>query len=151
MNQKYTSKDTSINTVNKIYKTYNFPANSLILDYGGGKYDTNQEYMASKGIKLIVFDPYNRSKTHNAQVLKRAKLGVDYIVCSNVLNVIAEPEVIRDVLETIKHLAKNKAKVVVENRLVDVLTPMKKDKYPDLEIDCHQGDQPLYYYLISLE
>ena len=31
--------------------------------------------------------------------------------------------------------------------LVDTL----KDKYPDLEIDCHQGDQPLYYYLISLE
>ena len=25
------------------------------------------------------------------------------------------------------------------------------NKYPDLEIDCHQGDQPLYYYLISLE
>ena len=31
--------------------------------------------------------------------------------------------------------------------LIDTL----KDKYPDLEIDCHQGDQPLYYYLISLE
>ena len=26
-----------------------------------------------------------------------------------------------------------------------------KDKYPDLEIDCHDGTQPLYYYLISLE
>ncbi len=31
--------------------------------------------------------------------------------------------------------------------LVDTL----KDKYPDLEIDCHEGDQPLYFYLISLE
>lgn len=31
--------------------------------------------------------------------------------------------------------------------LVDTL----KDKYPDLEIDCHEGGQPLYYYLISLE
>lgn len=31
--------------------------------------------------------------------------------------------------------------------LVDVL----KEKYPDLEIDCQEGDQPLYYYLISLE
>ena len=28
---------------------------------------------------------------------------------------------------------------------------MAINKYPDLEIDCHQGDQPLYYYLISLE
>lgn len=32
-------------------------------------------------------------------------------------------------------------------RLVDTL----KDKYPDIEIDCHEGGQPLYYYLISLE
>jgi dihydroxyacetone kinase-like predicted kinase len=31
--------------------------------------------------------------------------------------------------------------------LVDTL----KDKYPDLEIDIHEGGQPLYYYLISLE
>ncbi len=31
--------------------------------------------------------------------------------------------------------------------LVDKL----KDKYPDLEIDIHEGGQPLYYYLISLE
>lgn len=26
-----------------------------------------------------------------------------------------------------------------------------KEKYPDLEIDCQEGLQPLYYYLISLE
>lgn len=31
--------------------------------------------------------------------------------------------------------------------LVDKL----KAKYPDIEIDCHDGGQPLYYYLISLE
>lgn len=31
--------------------------------------------------------------------------------------------------------------------LVDTL----KAKYPDIEIDCHEGGQPLYYYLISLE
>ena len=31
--------------------------------------------------------------------------------------------------------------------LVDTL----KEKYPDYEIDCHEGGQPLYYYLISLE
>ena len=31
--------------------------------------------------------------------------------------------------------------------LIDTL----KEKYPDLEIDIHEGDQPLYYYLISLE
>ena len=44
MEQKYSSKDTSINVVNKVYKQYLFNANSKILDYGGGKYDTNKEY-----------------------------------------------------------------------------------------------------------
>ena len=36
------------------------------------------------------------------------------------------------------------------NYMQTALTELK-EKYPDLEIDCHQGDQPLYYYLISLE
>ncbi|MBQ8451530.1 MAG: DAK2 domain-containing protein [Clostridia bacterium] len=32
-------------------------------------------------------------------------------------------------------------------KLVETL----QEKYPDLEIDCHEGNQPIYYYLISLE
>lgn len=110
--QKYTSADTSINVVNLVYKKFPFEKGSVILDYGGGKYDTNKEYMATKGVKLMVFDPFNRSKTHNMQVLKRTKNGVDYIVCSNVLNVIAEPEIIHDVIENIRQLAGKKAKVI---------------------------------------
>ena len=52
-----------------------------------------------------------------------------------------------DEVSTISLFYGNDVSPVDAGALVDTL----KDKYPDLEIDCHQGDQPLYYYLISLE
>ena len=96
MEQKYSSKDTSINTVNKVYKSYNFPENSLILDYGGGKYDSNKKYMDDKNnSKVVIYDKYNREIEHNNNVLEYCKQNVpDFIVCSNVLNVIMEDEII---------------------------------------------------------
>jgi len=33
----------------------------------------------------------------------------------------------------------------------EVLVEKLTEKYPDLEISCHRGGQPLYYYLISIE
>ena len=50
-------------------------------------------------------------------------------------------------VSTISLFYGNNVNPVDAGALVDTL----KDKYPDIEIDCHQGDQPLYYYLISLE
>ena len=35
--QQYTSADTSINTISAVYKLIDTP-NTVILDYGGGKY-----------------------------------------------------------------------------------------------------------------
>ena len=48
MFQEYTSKDTSINTVNAIYKKGYFKEGDEILDFGGGKYDSNIEYLSWK-------------------------------------------------------------------------------------------------------
>lgn len=113
VNQKYTSADTSINVVNLVYKKIPFEKGSVILDYGGGKYDTNTEYMATKGVKVLVFDPYNRTKTHNTRIMKRVESKpVDYIVCSNVLNVIAEDAKVDEVVWDIARLARNKSKVI---------------------------------------
>lgn len=104
--QKYTSKDTSINVVNKVYKQCTFNDNSLILDYGGGKYDSNAEYMKGKnGSDVLVYDKYNRSDGHNSTVLNRCREDIpDYVVCSNVLNVIMEEDVIESVLAGIQEL-----------------------------------------------
>lgn len=103
MEQKYSSKDTSINVVNKVYKQYNFPSNSVILDFGGGKYDTNIKYMKERGVTVLVYDKYNRTEESNNEVLSYvAQNQPDYIVCSNVLNVIFEDEIIDDILRTIQ-------------------------------------------------
>ena len=52
-----------------------------------------------------------------------------------------------DEVSTISLFYGNDVNPVDAGALVDTL----KEKYPDIEIDCHEGNQPLYYYLISLE
>jgi hypothetical protein len=107
MNQKYSSKDTSINVVNKVYKKYNFKPNTTILDYGGGKYDTNTEYMKGKNIEVLVYDKYNRTEEHNREIKEKVKhQNLDYIVCSNVLNVIFEDDIIDSILKEISSYKK---------------------------------------------
>lgn len=98
MEQKYTSKETSLNQVAAVYKIYDFRNGSKILDYGGGKYDTATEYMRERGVMVTVYDPYNRSDEHNRAA---REIVPDYVVCSNVLNVIAEDDVVRHILEDI--------------------------------------------------
>lgn len=109
--QKYSSKDTSLNTINKAYKQCQYESGSTILDYGGGKYDKNKEYMASMGCTLIVYDKYNRSSQENEAALALARQGVDYVVCSNVLNVIMEDDIIDDIIADIASF-KPKKKII---------------------------------------
>ena len=52
-----------------------------------------------------------------------------------------------DEVSTISLFYGNNVDPVDAGALVDKL----KEKYPDIEIDSHEGGQPLYYYLISLE
>lgn len=103
--QLYSSADTSINTVSAVYKLIDAP-NTVILDYGGGKYDTNAEYMLQKcNSRVLVFDPYNRTPEHNSKVIQYFKLNpAKVVVCSNVLCVIKEDEIILDILGNIKDL-----------------------------------------------
>lgn len=106
MKQEYTSKDTSINTVSAVYKQMGFPMCEWILDYGGGKYDTNTEYVKQVfDCTLMVYDPYNRTAEHNKKVLDWfTKRPAHFVVCSNVLNVIKEDKVILEILRHIYSL-----------------------------------------------
>lgn len=115
--QEYTSENTSINSTKlpAIYSMVNFPKGTVVLDYGGGKFDNAVAYLDSIGCKGYVYDPYNRSAEHNREVIKsiRANGGADITLCSNVLNVIKEPEVRQNVLENIKKLTKPSGKVYI--------------------------------------
>lgn len=111
--QKYSSKNTSINTISKIYKKYEFKENSIILDYGCGKYDTSINFMKNKNCIVLPYDKYNRYEDINQQTLNFCKNNkIDYIVCSNVLNVILEDEVIFEILDNIYEIA-NKNTIIL--------------------------------------
>ena len=105
MKQEYTSKDTSVNTVGAVYK-YITTCNDFILDYGGGKYNANVEYMKKNfNSTVLVYDPYNRTKEHNKRVIDYFKANpAKIVVCSNVLNIIKEDEIIIDILTKIDKL-----------------------------------------------
>ena len=113
--QEFTSEKTSINSskLPAIYKMIHIPAGSVVIDYGGGKFDNAVDYMAQQDVTLHVYDPYNRSDEHNREVIRaiRKNGGADYAICSNVLNVIKEASIRKEVLENIKRLLKSNGKL----------------------------------------
>jgi hypothetical protein len=64
-----------------------------ILDVGGGKYDFCRDYLKSKHIDLLVWDPYNRPNEHNLAIQKSVmQQKVDAATSMAVLNVIPGSE-----------------------------------------------------------
>ena len=100
--QKHTSAKTSLNQISSGLKNAPVESGQSGVDVGGGKYDKGVEHFASKGAKLHVFDPYNRSEEHNNNVTKTMTGKADYVGCHNVLNVIKEKQHRRSVLDKIK-------------------------------------------------
>lgn len=115
--QEFTSANTSINKAKlpAIFKLITFEPNTVNLDFGGGKFDNAAEYLKDYDVVNLVYDPYNRSKEHNAEVIKQLKErgGADTATCSNVLNVIKEPEARHNVLSNIKKFVKPNGKVYI--------------------------------------
>lgn len=113
MRQAYTSAATSINAtrVPAVFRTVNWNPGTVNLDYGGGRYDTAIEYLRERQVVNLIYDPYNRPKEHNAQVLAAAPF--DTATLSNVLNVIAEPEVRQEVLRHVRSLLRPGAPVYI--------------------------------------
>lgn len=114
MEQKYTSKDTSINKVNYIFKHYPFPKDSVVLDWGSGKYDACKNATEALGARYLPYDPYNIDEETNKASLDYAEnYGVSYIVCANVLNVIKEDEIIKETVKKIASLCQPNTQVIV--------------------------------------
>ena len=110
INQEFTSENTSINSrrLPAIFRMVSFEPGTINLDMGGGKFDNVADYLSAYDVINLVYDPYNRSKKHNNQVVKtiRDAGGADTATCSNVLNVIKEPEARLNVLTNISKLVK---------------------------------------------
>lgn len=106
--QEFDSAETSQSQIAATFNKVSFPAGSLIIDYGGGRYDHAIEYLKKQDVICAVYDPFNRTKEYNKQTMAVVKEagGADYVTCNNVLNVIKEDEVRLSVLDNINRLVK---------------------------------------------
>lgn len=112
--QEYDSSVTSINSAKLptifglVQKLGGFKQGTLNLDYGGGRWDNVAQYLKDYDVLNLVYDPFNRSKEHNKDVIDfvRNNGGADTVTCSNVLNVIKEPENRLSVIKNCDRLVK---------------------------------------------
>jgi hypothetical protein len=86
----------------------------IIADIGGGAYDKGIEWAEARGAKLHVIDPFNRDLAYNKNSMKQTFGKADIATVNNVLNVIAEPEVRRNVLARAKRNVKEGGAVYVK-------------------------------------
>ena len=97
--QKYTSAKSSIKQVPAGFKIvdkhFGWQPNTFNFDIGGGKYDLMTKKLLEKNVTNLIFDPYNRSLTHNIDVIRTIfrNGGIDTATIFNVLNVIKEHEI----------------------------------------------------------
>ena len=112
MRQNYTSAATSVNKnrLPKVYSKVSFPAESVVLDFGCGKYiDHIREALNS--CEYLPYDPYNQPQPVNVDTVKkldsafRNKKNV-IVICSNVLNVIDGDEEVRYICENIASIVR---------------------------------------------
>ena len=108
--QKITSASTSVNVVNGIYKKIveKYPVGTSILDVGCGRYDTNKEFANKNGFVWFGIDPYNRTSEYNDASLDAMCNYTKYpsiIMLNNVVNVLAEDNVIMSVLSQVYNYA----------------------------------------------
>jgi hypothetical protein len=100
--QNYTSKNTSVNTT-KLPAVYNkvcwdkLPDGVRVLDWGCGKDTTLPSEMLDKhGLVHVGYDPNWKSEAEN-KVAESLLGDAEVFVCSNVLNVIDDNNVIKDI------------------------------------------------------
>ena len=145
MIQKITSANTSINCTKlpAIYNKINFSKfrNGFnILDYGCGKFNNGRDYIDSLGGNWWGYDPFNRTEEENMLCYNNY---YDCIICSNVLNVISDVSIVRDVIKKIFN------KVALRKQAIFV-TVYEGDKSGIGRItkkDCYQRNQVLSDYL----
>lgn len=104
--QEYTSAGTSINIAKApaifrlVDDRFGWDEGTINLDLGGGRYDTLTDALEARGVRNLIYDPYNRSTEHNQEVLDEVRDGgADTVTISNVLNVITEENIRLGILD----------------------------------------------------
>jgi len=115
--QKYSSKNTAVNALSgklpALFGKISWKPNTMVLDYGGGREEAAKLATAyfndiDPTIEYVWYDKYWQTAKQQNEAIRRVKQngGADVAMLSNVLNVIAEPEVRHDILVHIRSLLK---------------------------------------------
>lgn len=140
MSQKFTSKGTSINSANlpKIFRNIDYNS-SYILDYGCGKYiDHIRSEVEKNGSKYLPYDPFNQDEKTNSHSLHIVQKLCDEgkpvdVVCSNVLNVIDDDAVVKEIINYIENIVNSSGGkayfVVYEGDKIGIGRQTGKDQY----------------------
>lgn len=143
--QEFTSAGTSLNQVPALHKklvnVYGLEPGTVNFDNGAGKFDKATDFFAENGVANVRYDPYNLPEEVNAAA--DDYLGLcDTSTCANVLNVIKEPEVQKDVLRHSKEMLKPGGVLYVSVYEGDRSGVGRQSKN-----DCWQNNMPLKDYL----
>ena len=117
--QEFSSKDTAVNarygSTPAVFKAVRdkigWKSGTINLDYGGGTEDADavaDTFFEPLGVTNVIYDKFNQTPEHNQAVVRflRSKGGADTATLSNVLNVIKEIHIRREVLEDVYSLLK---------------------------------------------
>ena len=156
MKQEFDSAATSLNQVPSLIKIINeygdLKPDTLLLDYGAGKYNKTQEYVeGTSDTSYFPYDPYNRSEEVNNIALDNM---YDVVMLSNVLNVVKEKMNRVMILEQIKLLMKPGAKLYIRTYNApksDLYQETPEPGQPTKQGTCWQMCQPLSFYMEEIK
>lgn len=118
--QAITSADTSINSAKlpaaftQLNKEGVFKKGSVNIDIGGGRFNNADELLQKSDATNLVYDPFNRTKAHNANVVNAVSGGnADTATINNVLNVIEDEANQLKVLNQAKDAVKKDGEIFI--------------------------------------
>lgn len=143
--QEYTSERTSVNQLPAVFNRVEWKPKSVNLDYGGGRFDNAVDFLKGKGVKNLVFDPYNRAAEHNREIMHMLKKRkADTATIANVLNVIKEPEIRKQVMRKVRGLVK-------PGGTVYIMCYRGEGKCPGPTCNGWQENRPIKTYLEEVQ
>lgn len=117
--QEFSSKETAVNggqgrtpaIFNTVKRLGGWKSGTVNLDYGGGTEDADavaDRFFDPLGVTNVIYDKFNQTDEHNQAVVRflRSRGGADTATLSNVLNVIKEDHIRREVLEDVHSMLK---------------------------------------------
>lgn len=93
--QQYRGVMTAVNSTRPaaVFRHHPWKKGTTNADLGGGRFDAATEFLSTIGVRNIIWDPFARGDDANLEALRQIRdHRAHTVTCTNVLNVIAEPE-----------------------------------------------------------